>query len=100
MVEKIAPAEPGVAYPRCTGGRREAPPEDCGGIWAFNEYQAELDDTFDASEVTARLAGLAEVLIPAGTGSGRIGPACCPSAWSEDQLTLRGHARGGLTGGG
>jgi len=62
VVEKIAAAEPGVAYPRCTGGRREAPPEDCGGIWAFNEYQAELDDTFDASEVTARLAGLAEVL--------------------------------------
>jgi len=26
---------------------------------------AEIDDTFDASEVTARLAGLAEVLIPA-----------------------------------
>jgi Plasmid pRiA4b ORF-3-like protein len=65
VVEKITPAEPGVAYPRCTDGRRQAPPEDCGGIWAFNEYQAELDDTFDASEVTARLAGLAEVLIPA-----------------------------------
>ena len=65
VVEKITPAEPDVAYPRCTGGRRQAPPEDCGGIWAFNEYQAELDDTFDASEVTARLAGLAEVLIPA-----------------------------------
>ena len=64
VVEKIAPAEPGVAYPRCTGGRREAPPEDCGGIWAFNEYQAELDDTFNANEVTARLAGLAEVLVP------------------------------------
>jgi hypothetical protein len=29
------------------------------------EYQAELDDTFDASEVPARLAGLAAVLIPA-----------------------------------
>jgi len=45
--------------------RWEAPPEDCGGIWAFNAYQAERDDTFDADEVTARLAGLAEVLIPA-----------------------------------
>lgn len=65
VVEKIAPAEPGVAYPRCTGGRREAPPEDCGGIWAFNEFPAALDDTFDAGEVTARLAGLAEVLVPA-----------------------------------
>jgi hypothetical protein len=64
VVEKIAPAEPGVAYPRCTGGRREAPPEDCGGIWAFNEFPAALDDTFDAGEVTARLAGLAEVLVP------------------------------------
>jgi hypothetical protein len=65
VVEKIVPAEPGVAYPRCTGGRRAAPPEDCGGIWAFNEYQAGRDDAFDADEVTARLAGLAEVLVPA-----------------------------------
>jgi Plasmid pRiA4b ORF-3-like protein len=65
VVEKIIPAEPGVAYPRCTGGRREAPPEDCGGIWAFNEYQVELVDTFDADQVTVRLAGLAGVLIPA-----------------------------------
>jgi hypothetical protein len=48
VVEKIAPAEPGVAYPRCTGGRRTAPPEGSGGIWAFNDYHAELDDTFDA----------------------------------------------------
>ena len=69
VVEKITPAEPGVAYPRCTGGRREAPPEDCGGIWAFNEFPAALDDAFDAGEVTTRLAGLAEVLIPASEGS-------------------------------
>jgi hypothetical protein len=65
VVEKIVAAEPGISYPRCTGGRREAPPEDCGGIWAFNELQADRDDPFDADEVTARLAGLAEVLIPA-----------------------------------
>jgi hypothetical protein len=65
VVETIVAAEPGVAYPRCTGGRRAAPPEDCGGIWAFNEYQAGRDDAFDADEVTARLAGLAEVLVPA-----------------------------------
>ena len=36
-----------MAYPRCTGGRRGAPPEDCGGIWAFNEYQAGRGDAFD-----------------------------------------------------
>jgi hypothetical protein len=66
VVEKIAPAEPGVAYPRCTGGRRESPPEGCGGIWAFNEFSAGLNNnTFVAGEVTARLAGLAELLVPA-----------------------------------
>lgn len=31
-VEKIAASEPGVLYPRCTGGARACPPEDCGGF--------------------------------------------------------------------
>jgi Plasmid pRiA4b ORF-3-like protein len=65
LVEKIIPAEPGVAYPRCTGGRRDGPPEDCGGIWVFNEQFADLGDLFDVGDLNERLADLATVLISA-----------------------------------
>jgi len=64
VVEKIIPAEPGVAYPRCTGGRRDAPPEDCGGIWVFNEQFAGFGDLFNVRDLNERLAGLGTVLIP------------------------------------
>ena len=64
VVEKIIAAEPGVAYPRCTGGRRDGPPEDCGGIWVFNEQFAEFGDLFTVPDLNKRLAGLATVLIP------------------------------------
>jgi len=59
VVEKIIPAGPGVAYPRCTGGRRDGPPEDCGGIWVFNEQFAEFGDLFTVGDLNERLAGLA-----------------------------------------
>jgi Plasmid pRiA4b ORF-3-like protein len=65
VVEKIIPAEPGVAYPRCTGGRRDGPPEDCGGIWVFNEQFGDMGDLFTVAGLNERLAGLATVLVPA-----------------------------------
>jgi hypothetical protein len=36
-VERRLSAEPRQTYPVCIGGRRAAPPENCGGPWAFLE---------------------------------------------------------------
>jgi hypothetical protein len=38
-VEQILPLEAGRVYPHCEGGRRQVPPEDCGGPWAFLELR-------------------------------------------------------------
>jgi hypothetical protein len=43
-VEKILPAEHGVAYPLCTGGKLAGPPEDCGGIPGFYHMLEALTD--------------------------------------------------------
>jgi hypothetical protein len=44
VVEKIVPTEGGVAHPVCVGGRRAAPPEDCGGLWGYEDLLVAIGD--------------------------------------------------------
>lgn len=42
--EGMTMAEPGARYPRCVGGARRGPPEDCGGVHGFAEFLAAIAD--------------------------------------------------------
>jgi hypothetical protein len=44
VVEKVLNRDGSVPYPRCAGGRRAAPPDDCGGIWGYEELMEVLGD--------------------------------------------------------
>lgn len=41
-VEKVSGGEPGAQYPRCTGGARTCPPEDCGGFPGYQHFSEVL----------------------------------------------------------
>src|SRR6266852_9801344 len=63
-VEQILPLEPRRYYLVCIGGRRAAPPEDCGGPWAF----LELRQHYSAFRIAQRLL---ELLTPITFGAGQ-----------------------------
>jgi Plasmid pRiA4b ORF-3-like protein len=43
-IEKSVPAVAGQAYPACIAGKRNCPPEDCGGVWGYAELLAAMAD--------------------------------------------------------
>lgn len=59
LVEAVASPEPGIAYPRCLDGQRACPPEDCGGIWGYDDLlQILADPTHDEHEERLEWLGL------------------------------------------
>ena len=42
VLEKILPIDENIVVPACIKGKRACPPEDCGGVYMYNEIQAAL----------------------------------------------------------
>jgi hypothetical protein len=80
VVEKILDGGGTAGPPRCTGGRRAAPPEDCGGIWGYEELVEILNDP-DHPEHEDRLEWLG--LDAADFDPGRFDPAAVTLALSN-----------------
>ena len=43
-LEEILPIEQGITYPRCIAGQRNSPPEDCGGVFGYQNLLMILED--------------------------------------------------------
>jgi len=44
LVERILPADPEARYPICIKGKRNCPPEDCGGVWGYGAFLEAIRD--------------------------------------------------------
>lgn len=44
VLEKILPYEKDAKLPTCIKGKRACPPEDCGGIWGYEEFVNTIQD--------------------------------------------------------
>jgi hypothetical protein len=62
-VEKVLAPESAVKYPVCTGGKNQAPPEDCGGIGGFYNLLEAISDP-DHEEHEDQLEWLGEGFDP------------------------------------
>jgi len=43
-LDRIADRSDGTAYPRCLDGARACPPEDCGGVWGYEQLLKIIGD--------------------------------------------------------
>jgi len=43
-LEKIFPRDKNIDYPICIDGKRACPPEDCGGIWGYENFLEIIND--------------------------------------------------------
>jgi hypothetical protein len=54
-LEAVLPLDSGGHYPVCLGGKRAAPPEDCGGAWAYLQRLDRHHVPLEAMAVVARV---------------------------------------------